>query len=439
MKRSRKRQLYGALALSLSVALCMTAFWGKGVLQKQKTLTVGLFSESNWGMPDNRGDQVIEAAIEKFERMNPGVHVEFESGIMRKDYPEWLAEKFLRGEEPDVFMVTAEDFGMLASKGALLKLDERMDKDVAFERDGFYEASLASGRYEQVQYALPYESVVTLMCVNTSLLRNAGMELPGNDWTWEDLHAICYRATRDTNRDGILDRFGICNYDWRNAAYSNGAVLFNESGTESYVNEWSFISAVKFVYTLDGLTKGAQVTRKDFENGRVIFCPISVSEYKKYKTYPWKALKFADFEWQCMDMPSGPHGNIRSEVDSLLFGISAHTKQEELAWEFLKILTCDEEVQMKILTCSDGISVQKSVMESEQARNELNSENTADGIDAELLDRAMKQGALSPRFRKYESAFALLDDGVQEAMESEKDIGGSLASLQRKLNTYLKN
>lgn len=427
------------MILLLTTALCITAVSDGKPSEKKKTLTFGMFSESNWGMPDNGNEEVVAAAIEKFERLYPDVRVEYESGILRKDYPEWLAGKFLQGEEPDVFMVTAEDLGLLASRGALLELDERMEKDEAFTCDGFYEAPLAAGQYEQIQYVLPYESVTTLMGVNVTLLESTGMELPKDDWTWEDLHAVCRKVTHDANHDGVLDRFGICNYGWKDAAYSNGAMLFDESGTESYVDEWPFVSAVNFVYTLDGLTGRQQATRQDFEEGNVVFCPISSSEYKKYKSYPWRALKFTGFDWQCIDMPSGPQGNTRSEVDSLFLGISARSQQKDLAWEFLKLLTCDEEIQTRVLTCSDGVSVQKGVMESERARALLNPEGTADGIDAGLLDRAMRRGALSPRFRKYESAFALLDDGVQEAMESDRDIGGSLASLQRKLNTHLEN
>ncbi|MGC4389123.1 sugar ABC transporter substrate-binding protein, partial [Streptococcus suis] len=53
---------------------------------------------------------------------HPKVKVVYETGIRKKDYADWLAQKIVSGKEPDVFVVPDDDFSRLASIGALKKL-----------------------------------------------------------------------------------------------------------------------------------------------------------------------------------------------------------------------------------------------------------------------------------------------------------------------------
>ena len=44
------------------------------------------------------------------------------------------------------------------------------------------------------QYALPYESVPTLMLVNKTLLKKEHIKMPDNNWTWDDFYKICQKG-----------------------------------------------------------------------------------------------------------------------------------------------------------------------------------------------------------------------------------------------------
>ena len=89
-----------------------------------RVLHVGVFSGSYWNAPVGNCYAVIDAAIERFEETHPGIRVEYTSGILKRDYSEWLIGQFLLGREPDVFMILPEDFGMLYGLGALEPLDQ---------------------------------------------------------------------------------------------------------------------------------------------------------------------------------------------------------------------------------------------------------------------------------------------------------------------------
>ena len=112
-----------------------------------------------------------------------------------------------------------------------------MKADQTFHQSDYYQSPYAAGRYEESQYALPYESVPTLMFVNKTLLNKEGIRIPDNNWTWDEFYNICKRLTKDTDGDGKIDQFGVYAYSWKNFMDTNGCKLFNEAGTESYLTE----------------------------------------------------------------------------------------------------------------------------------------------------------------------------------------------------------
>ena len=71
--------------------------------QQSKILRVGIFAGSNWNVPQGETYAIIDEVIKKFETEYPNVKVEYVSGIKKEDYAEWLAEKFMTVNEPDVF------------------------------------------------------------------------------------------------------------------------------------------------------------------------------------------------------------------------------------------------------------------------------------------------------------------------------------------------
>ena len=113
------RRKIGALFLAFLITALLVAWL---VQRSSPVLTIGIFAGSNWGVPQGEPYAIIDRTIEKFEEAHPGVRVQYVSGIQREDYAEWLAGEFLRGEEPDVFLLPTEDFELYAEKGGLREL-----------------------------------------------------------------------------------------------------------------------------------------------------------------------------------------------------------------------------------------------------------------------------------------------------------------------------
>jgi len=403
-------------------------------------LEFGMFAGSNWDVANANSYVIIDKAIELFEQQHKNVKIHYYSGILKDDYSEWLSKQVLLGKTPDVFMILSDDFNQFASLGILKSLDELIENDAFFDKNKYFKTALISGEYHGVQYALPYETVPTLMFVNKTLLEREGISVPNSDWTWDDLYAICQKVTKDIDGDGVLDQFGIYNYDWLDAACTNGAVLFDEDEMKIDLSNEKVVEAVKFIKMLYDLNNKQTVTQEDFDKGNVVFMPLSFAEYRTYKTYPYKIKKYLNFQWDCITFPAGKDGGNISEVNTLLMGISSKTAHEKLAWELLKLLTYDEGIQMDIFRYSQGASVLKNVTSSKEAELILQEdmEESEKVIDNVLLSRVIEEGTVAPKILKYNEAITIANGGIQEIIRYDKNVESSLKILERKINQYLK-
>lgn len=437
----KNKKIKGFIFIGIIALVIIAGITYKIYEEKETVITFGMFAGSSWDVPYSNSYEIIDNAIEKFEQEHKGVKVKYVNGIMKDDYSEYLSGELLKGTGPDIFMILPDDFNTLSNVGAMKDLKKFIKKDKNFDSSKFYKTSFQFGQYQDKQFALPYESVPTMMFVNKTLLEKEGIEIPNSSWTFDDFYDICKKVTRDSDGNGVIDQFGVYDYKWKDTVYSNGAVLFNDEGTKSYFGDKKVEESIGFVKKLNMLNNGYNVTSTDFDNGKVAFHPLLFSEYTTYKTYPWKIKKYSGFDWDCIKMPAGEDGQNISEITTLLIGINSRTKKDNLSWEFLKLLTYDENIQKEIFNYSQGVSVLKNVTNSKEVLEKLG-ENTPNGsyINMNLLNEVMETGCVTPRFRKYQSVMDMADNMISQDIKSSDDnLSYQLSKLNREINNLLKN
>lgn len=408
-----------------------------------QVLEFGMFTGSNWGVENADAFVIIDRAIQRFEKSHPGIEVRYTSGIEKKDYSEWCAKRILEGKMPDVFMVLDTDFNQYCSLGILQELNTFMESDPEFQSEEIFRTAMDIGKgTEEIQYALPYEIVPTMLFVNKTLLRQEGIEMPQQDWTWDDFLEICRKVTKDTDGDGRIDQFGTYNYSWQDAMYTSGGSAFdNEKQNVDFSNQY-VIESVKFMKELLALNQGENVTQEDFDAGKVAFMPLTFAEYRTYKTYPYKIKKYSNFQWDCTTFPGRTHGENISKVDALLIGINHDSTEKELAWEFLKELVCGYESQLDIFRYSQGVSVLESVARSEKAASIIQEDMDKEEqvISGELLCDVIEHGTITPKYYQYETyeqMISLANTEITEIFEKNKNIESSMKIFQREIRKYL--
>ena len=431
MDRNEEKKILTLLSVVLAVIL-----FGALRLNRPRediVLRIGVYAGSYWDTPNGDCYQVLDDAIALFEQEHPGVQVEYVSGILSRDYSEWLAEQIVKGTEPDVYYVLPEDFELLTSTGALGSLSTFIAEDTEFDPDAYYKPCMEAGQRGGLQYALPQESVPMIMFVNKTLLEENGIPMPDSRWTWEDFYSICAKVT-----DPAKNVWGVYDYSWPEAVYANGTKLFSDDGKACYLTDPNVQAAIRFIREVEALNGGYQVTSRDFDMGNVAFRPFRYSEYRAYLPYPYRVKKYMNFNWDAVPMPAGRNGANISELSTMLIGQSSRTKYPKLAWEFMKLLCGNEEIQREFYQYSRGISPLKAVAEDPRML-EIFREDMPQGsaFNGSVIHRIMSSAAEKPHFPGYDYALLLVTDGVKRKLSEEDGTDSGLVSLQREVNQFL--
>lgn len=221
---------------------------------------------------------------EKFHQKYPWITIEPVIGAgADKDIIERITALQAAGTPADLTWLS--DLGAYTEGGLLEDLKPYMDKDESLKNkklpDGFFEAFETDGK----RYAVPFVDVPMWVVVNKDLLEKYGMEMPGNDWTYDDMREMAKKAT-----DPAAGEFGFTNNDLfalhflTAVAVANGSApnlnYMNEDLTQSVLNTPAVLEDVKWMQELmtkDGSLPGHAKAKElgdsinNFINGKTLF------------------------------------------------------------------------------------------------------------------------------------------------------------------------
>lgn len=430
---------YITTIMILLFAIAALICYAKYSQNRQPVLTIGVCADSYWDVPAGESTALMEKAIKLFQSEHPHVQVRLITGIQKSDYHEWLAEKLLAGDEPDLYLVLADDFSTYASIGALRDLTDLMEKDPDWSAENYYPAVIKACSHEGKYYALPLEAAPSLMFVNKTLLTRHHIQMPDNRWTWQDFYDISRQITTDTDGDGKPDAYGSYAYNWKDAALSNNVQLFSENHRQAYFNTPQLKSTLSFLIKLKELNQGYEVSAKDFDLGRVAFRPLTFAEYRTYQPYPWRIKKYSAFDWDVVSFPVGPEGKAIANIYTMRMGISPRTRHPELAWKLLKTFSYRPEIQLHVLDMSQGLPARGDILSTPEAEQLFNQTMRDDGnhIALSVINSIMSATMPETNFLKYTGAILQADTCIQKIINGTLPMDAALNQLQADINAYL--
>ncbi|MDO9397254.1 MAG: extracellular solute-binding protein [Herbiconiux sp.] len=141
--------------------------------------------EMSWWGDDNRAALFAEV-IDQFEAENPDITVKQTPVGAPDDLFNRLATDFGGGGQtaPDVFALGGAKPQEYGSVGALLDLSTVAD---IVQVEKYPEFSTTSATVDGTLYGLPTGGNATAAFINTDLFAAAGLEVPDESWTWDDL------------------------------------------------------------------------------------------------------------------------------------------------------------------------------------------------------------------------------------------------------------
>jgi multiple sugar transport system substrate-binding protein len=146
----------------------------------------------------------ISAKIKQFEKLHPGVYIDFKELDETNGYT-LLKAAAVTGAYPDVAPVGSDYYFM--SQELLEELDGEITEA---ERADFMPGAMESASYRGKLYGLPWMMTGYTMLLNTQLFSEKNVPLPQDgNWTYEQFTEAVKQLTYDTNRRKGPDVFGF--------------------------------------------------------------------------------------------------------------------------------------------------------------------------------------------------------------------------------------
>lgn len=238
-------------------------------------------------------------------------------------------------------------------RGVYLALDELIDSNPPDDFEDFFPLGIEGLRFEGTLYCLPNiikPGPVSAIYWNKSLLEEAGIDEPTDEWTFIDVEEAA-RAVANPD-EGI---FGFeCPFDsdlHRLACITRAfgdpttddkrGWPIDEEGKQFRILEPLVSDTLQWLVNMvnDGvMPRGADdVEGGLFDSGRIAFQIASIGELVRYNETSGDR-----FEVGYMVQPPGPDGRRGSCIEGNQWMINSQTEQVDGAWEVLKALTNKE-------------------------------------------------------------------------------------------------
>lgn len=406
-----------------AVAVVVIAFVAFGTMVKQdkNRLHIAIAYDNTGPHSINSYEyNFLESCIRKFEERHPQAVVTVDS-IPVESYSDWLYQRMLFGDLPDVFTVLPQDYPMYMEMGLLEPLDKAAYadsiSDAVLEPWGWADGGL---------YALPYALSPPCLLVNNNLLEDGKKSIDEYIFDWMDLYYYCMKYTVEFNDEKGTGQLGISNMDWRTAVYANGQVLFDTQKGVTRFNHPDVEYAVKFATSLNRLSL------KDFpaafEEQRALMKVASLAEARYY------AENHPEIDLEILPIPKGPDGRYMTEPYNSAFGVNKASASQALAAEFLHFVVLDETQQMNLFVNSYSFPVLLSLQDSEPVRW-----NMAKHITEENYEKVFRQSYTVPvDFIEYYELMDVADKEIFQYIQGSTDIAYELGVLNERMEEMLK-
>lgn len=132
------------------------------------------------------------------------------------DYYTKIQTNLAGGTAADLIWLSQEYIAGYADKGVLLDISDRLAADTrgAAKLDDYFPDVLQTAQYNGRTFGLPWVAQPVMLYYNPQLFADAGVEVPNDNWTWDDFKTAAEKLTRDTNNDGQIDVYGTAFNSW---------------------------------------------------------------------------------------------------------------------------------------------------------------------------------------------------------------------------------
>jgi ABC-type glycerol-3-phosphate transport system substrate-binding protein len=349
--------------------------------------------------------QYQQAAVDRFEKENPGIKVEVTT-VPYPEYQQRLLTAVQGGNAPDVATLDQIWVGAFAKAGAVLPLDD-LAKTAGIKPDTFFKGAWDSANYDGKLWGIPFNvDVWSFTYYNNKLFQDAGVD-PQTLSTWDGFKAAAEKLTGN-------GKYGIGLFAGKGEdtvvvldsyIFSNGGKVLNDDGSCALTSPEA-VGALKYLQTLVPYAP-AGLNNANSGNMRELFLNQSLA------TEFWPALEQPTLQKSSLDWDFIPGTAPEGKTPVGTYGgwnlaIFASSQHQDAAWKFIQFLTRED-------VNGDVVDLIPANVKAAQAFLEKN-RKSPDKI-MQLLNAAAPR-PLSPRYLELSDIEVTLAQDVYAGMDA---------------------
>jgi len=290
-----------------------------------------------------------QSLVEAFESGHPGIDVELIHIPGPSDYRLRLGADFAAGDPADVVLINYRRYAPFAAMGVLEPLAPYLrGSDVISDAD-FFAAASDPFRWRGQLMCIPQNISSLVVYYNKDLFDEAGLDYPGDGWTWDEFLAAAQALTEDLDGDGVTDQYGlgteasifrVAPFIWQNG----GELVVLESGLRPIklaldsqaareAVEWFVDLQTEHGVVPDALAEASETSESRFLNGRTA---MFLNSRRGVPTY----RRIDGFDW---DVAALPHKEQAAGIlHSDAYCMAAMTEDKDAAWTFIEFANSPE-------------------------------------------------------------------------------------------------
>ena len=208
-----------ALAICLGLTACGTDDAPSGTEAARESVTLTVVT-SYGGDDGNRGSFVT--SVEEYQAAT-GVTVEDHSAASNEEWKNKVLTDFMTGSEPDVlFYFTNADADPFINAGKVVSIEEIREEYPDYATN--MKESMMAVASDGLHYAVPSSGFWETLFVNTAVLEQCGVAVPGADYTWEAFLRDCETIKEAGFTPIACSLYEIPHYWFEFAVMNNGSL-----------------------------------------------------------------------------------------------------------------------------------------------------------------------------------------------------------------------
>ena len=320
-----------------------------------------------WGSQD-RHDRTIKV-IEMYEAENPNVDITFEfSGW--EDYWTKNTTQAAGGNLADVMQ---QDYARLeewVSRDLMMPLDDYVESGV-IDLSNVPPASIDGGRIDGKLYGINLGNNSQMVILDVDAFEKAGIDLPSQDWTWQDFEEITLKLHEELGIWGI--GLGLTNEQlWKSLYLGHGEYAYAEDGSQlGYSDDQILVDYLNMLLRLQDA--GAMLSREDElaqftgvgpENDPIVTEQAVMAIYWSNQITAIQNAAGEDRNFALIHLPR-PEGGQPSNYlkPSMFFSITNQAKQPDEAAKFINYFINDTAAN-EVLLAERGVPISPEIQKA---------------------------------------------------------------------------